>query len=291
MNTKHEFGGLWTRKKLSVLEAYLKFYVTALKKMPFELHYADAFAGTGTHVPVTEADQKMLVPYEDFRGSVLTALEVSPGFNQFHFNDLNPEHVAELHALKSTYSNKQIHVYEQDANLFVPAFCASMQRNDRAVLLLDPYSTQLDWNTLKSVAKSGKVDLWLLFPISIILRMTPKQEAKIIPSWKNTLDRLLGTVRWEESLYKPAETPLVSDLFGDSDPAWSAERLNTKELEQWITNRLKELFPYVAQPVTLSNKGSPLFLFYFAVSNPSERAWRLADRAASHIIKHNIGGD
>ena len=108
MNTKHEFGGIWTRKKLSVLEAYLKFYVTALKNLPFNLHYADAFAGTGTHTPVSEEDQELLVPHEDFRGSVLTALEVTPGFHQFHFNDLNPTHVSELQAIKTIYPNKLI---------------------------------------------------------------------------------------------------------------------------------------------------------------------------------------
>ncbi len=291
MNTKHEFGGIWTRKKLSVLEAYLKFYVTALKNLPFSLHYADAFAGTGTHAPAADEDQELLVPYEDFRGSVLTALEVSPGFNQFHFNDLNPTHVSELQNIQDVYPDKQIHIYEQNANQFVPNFCASLQRNDRAVLLLDPYSTQLDWSTLKHVSDSGKVDLWLLFPISVILRMTPRDGARIKPEWKNTLNRLLGTDRWEESLYKPVETPVMGDLFGDPDPTPSSERLNTKELEQWVTNRLRELFPYVAEPVPLNNKGRPLFLFYFAVSNTSEKAWRLADRAASHIIKQNIGND
>lgn len=117
MNTKHEFGGLWTRKKLSVLEAYLNFYVTALKNLPFSLHYADAFAGTGTHAPAAEEDQGLLVPYEDFRGSALTALEVSPGFNHFHFNDLNPMHVSELHKIQETYPNKQIHIYEQDVTV------------------------------------------------------------------------------------------------------------------------------------------------------------------------------
>jgi len=56
-----------------------------------------------------------------------------------------------------------------------------------------------------------------------------------------------------------------------------------------INDRLKQIFPYVATPVLLENRGSPLFLFYFAVSNQREAAWRLADRVASHIIRNNIG--
>src|SRR5690606_28307083 len=92
----HQFGGLWTRKKLEMLEQYLTFYTQALKNQPFTLHYVDAFAGTGSHVPVVEDSQPMLVPYEDFKGSVLTALEVNPGFHRYHFNDLNPDHINEL---------------------------------------------------------------------------------------------------------------------------------------------------------------------------------------------------
>lgn len=286
---KHTFGGIWTRKKLAVLDEYLRFYATALKNQPFTLHYADAFAGTGQHAPMAGADRELLVPSEDFKGSVLTALEVDPGFHRFHFNDLNPEHVRELERIRDEHPGKDVRIYEKDANQFVPEFCAGLGRSDRAVLFLDPYSTQLDWSTLGYVAKSEKVDLWLLFPISVILRMTPRD--RVIPEWKNTLDRLLGTDGWEAALYKPIVAPPMDDLFGDSDPTPVAQRVNTDELECWVTARLKEAFPYVAPPVPLKSRGKPLFLFYFAVSNTSEKAWRLADRAASHIIKHNVGND
>ena len=39
------FGGGWTEQKLEILEAYLNAYTTALKKIPFDLVYIDAFAG------------------------------------------------------------------------------------------------------------------------------------------------------------------------------------------------------------------------------------------------------
>ncbi|MEH6501926.1 MAG: three-Cys-motif partner protein TcmP [Pseudoalteromonas distincta] len=282
---KHKFGGIWTRKKLAVLEDYLRFYSSALKKQPFTLHYADAYAGTGSHDPVDEDAQILLMPYEHFKGSVLTALDIEPGFHQYHFNDLNPDHVKELEKIRGDYSQKTIHIYPQDANQFVPKFCNKLGWNDRAVLLLDPYSTQLEWETLKYVAKSEKVDLWLLFPISVILRMTPTDGARVRPEWRDKLDRLLGTNDWEAALYKPVEAAPIADLFGDVDQTPAAQRINTSELEQWVTTRLKEQFPYVAKPVLLHNKGKPLFLFYFAVSNKKPAAWALANKAASHIIE------
>jgi three-Cys-motif partner protein len=272
-----------------ILDEYLKFYTTALKNMPFKLHYADAFAGTGSHDPVIDGEQNILIPNEDFRGSVLTALSVDPGFYQYHFNDLNPEHVEALNELRKEFPERNIRVSKLDANRFVPKFCNTLGPDDRAILFLDPYSTQLDWDTLSHVANSQKIDLWLLFPLSVILRMTPKDGAKVKPEWKSTLDRLLGTSEWEEALYKKCEVPVIQDLFDELDQELPIERVNSRELQQWVTERLKQIFPYVAEPTVLKNKGSPLFLFYFAVSNKSPRAHGLADRVAKHILKKNFG--
>lgn len=285
---RHEFGGLWTQKKLYVLEQYLEFYTTALKNQPFILHYADAFAGTGTQDPKVANSQGELIPLEGFNGSVRTALSATPCFHQYHFNDLNPDYICELEKIRDENPDKKIYVSRCDANDFVPKFCKSMNYNDRAVLLLDPYNTELDWHTLKHVADSQKVDLWLLFPISVIFRLTPRDGAKIRPEWRKTLNRLLGTDDWESALYEVKEEPVIDDLFSSSDPNTPYERLNVMELKAWVLGRLRELFSYVAEPVTLTNNNSPLFLFFFAVSNPDKKAWGLADRAATHIIKSQI---
>lgn len=281
---KHRFGGLWTRKKLSILENYLSVYTKALQNL-FTLHYIDAFAGTGSLSAKLDPSQKFLVPEEDFRGSARIALEVNPSFHQYHFNDLKPVHVDMLEQIKNEFPDKTINISQQDANDFVPSFCQSLTNSDRAVLLLDPCSTELDWETLKPIANSGKVDLWLLFPISVILRMTPKDGAKIQPDWGRTLTRLLGTDDWQNALYKPKPKPLIDDMFGGQEEDITA-RLNINELEIWITNRLKELFSYVAKPVPLNNNKTTLFLFYFAVSNPTDKAHKLADRIVKSVLKN-----
>jgi three-Cys-motif partner protein len=107
----HSFGGLWTRKKLEVLEKYLEFYSTALKNTPFTLHYVDAFAGTGSQYPKLTEDQEEMLPHEDFQGSVRSALDVAPGFHQYHFNDLNPEYITSLEHIRQAYTHKAIHNY------------------------------------------------------------------------------------------------------------------------------------------------------------------------------------
>ncbi len=103
---RHEFGGLWTRKKLVILEDYLNFYATALKDKHFALHYADAFAGTGIHNQKVLEGQYDLLDQEDFNGSVLTALEIEPGFNCYHFNDLDPDRFQALLDIKEKHPAK-----------------------------------------------------------------------------------------------------------------------------------------------------------------------------------------
>lgn len=284
---KHSFGGIWTQKKLEVLEKYLGFYTQALKNQPFTLHYADAFAGTGSHTP-KHLDLEMqggLLETDELKGSVSRALEVKPGFHEYHFNDLNPDHIDALREVAGRFADKKITLYQQDANVFVPQFCETLRSNDRAVLLLDPYSTQLNWATLSHVANSRKVDLWLLFPISALSRMTPIDGDRVQESWRNTLNRLLGTEDWQEALYKPKDFPPMDDLFGDSVDDVETERINVQELQAWVTGRLRILFRFVAEPVPLRSHGSLLFLFYFAVSNNNRAAWSLAQKVVNEITK------
>lgn len=282
---KHEFGGIWTRKKLDLLEKYLQFYTIALKNTPFRLHFVDAIAGTGQQNSRSTQGQSELLPQAGLPGSINIALNVVPPFHSYHFNDTNRERAEAIRQIATLHPDKSIHVEEIDANPFVTDFCGKMGRLDRAVVFLDPYSTELAWKSLERIASTRKADLWLLFPLSTLLRMTPKNGAQIRPEWRKKLDRLLGTTEWEQALYEEKVAPVSRDLFDEQDADPIYERINVDELSGWLMNRLEEVFAYVAKPVVLKNNGRPLFLFLFAVSNPNEKAKALANRVVKHIIK------
>jgi three-Cys-motif partner protein len=279
---RHTFGGIWTRNKLEILDDYLRFYVKALQNQPFVLHYVDAFAGMGTHRPKENEGQQAILPMEDLVGSVRVALDVEPGFHHYHFNDLSEDHVRELERIKQEYPGKKIHVTQEDANIFVPHFCEAMSQNDRAVLLVDPYNTEFDWITLKHIAYTGKIDLWLLFPISVVLRMTPKDGVQIRDEWATKLERLLGTSEWKEELYKQKEKPMYLDMFPSKQGALE-ERVNVSALTDWVRARLSQEFCYVGTPFLLRNNGKPLFLFFLAITNPKHAARELADKMHAHL--------
>jgi len=282
---KHEFGGLWTRKKLELLEKYLQFYTTALKNTPFTLHFVDAFAGIGHQNSRTTKEQSELLPEDSLPGSVTIALDVTPPFHVYHFNDVDKDRADALRQIAKRHPSITFNIGEVDANVFVREFCSTMQKLDRAVVFLDPYSTELDWQTLECIASTKKADLWLLFPLSTLLRMTPKNGAQIRPEWRDKLNRLLGTAEWEEALYKEKTAPVSRDLFVEQDSIPVFERINVAELSAWLVKRLEEVFAYAAEPVLLKNNGKPLFLFLFAVANPNDKAKGLANRVVKHIIK------
>ena len=171
-------------KKIEILKEYLTIYSKALKNLSyFDLHYADAFAGTGSHTQKVTANQDSFLPIESMEGSVKAALSVEPGFKHYHFNDLNPDHVRVLKRICAENTNKRSSVHQQDGNEFVRDFCSSLRKQDRAVLFIDPFNTEFGWDTFKAVSATKKVDMWLLFPISVILRMTPKDGQQIRPEW------------------------------------------------------------------------------------------------------------
>lgn len=287
--TRHPYGGPWTQLKLSILRDYLLFFTKAHIGKGFTLHYADAFAGTGHQSLKVIEGQDPMFPIEDLEGSAQIALSVDPPFHKYHFNDLANDHYDALKDLAARYPDRDCPVTKLDGNEFVRQFCRSLSSNDRAILFIDPYSTELHWDTLKHIAGSQRIDLWLLFPISALLRMTPNDLDRLDESWIRKIDLLLGTSEWKEALYRPKTAPIIGDMFDEIEHP-GMERLNIDEVSQFVKARLGEQFAYVAKPATLYANGRPLFLFMFAVSSRLKVAQALAEKVSTHILrKHQRG--
>ncbi|MBY9944911.1 three-Cys-motif partner protein TcmP [Pseudomonas aeruginosa] len=160
-----------------------------------------------------------------------------------------------------------IHITQLDANEFVTRFCRRLRGRDRAVIFLDPYSTAVNWSTLEVIASTQKVDLWMLFPISTLLRLLPQDGPR--EEWRPCIERLLGTSEWKNACYAPSQ-PLVDDLFGEQEVR--SQRSDYEAIIQFVTMRLREIFAHVEEPTRLTRNAGVLFLFYFSVSNPKAKA-------------------
>jgi three-Cys-motif partner protein len=153
-------------------------------------------------------------------------------------------------------------------------------RRSRAVLFLDPFAMQLEWETLEAVAATEAMDTWILWPIMAMNRLL-EHAGRIPESWRLRMNRFLGTEKWYDEFYRVREG---RDLFGTTIDR--IEKVADFEaLSQYLNRRLGAIFAAVAEnPRILRNsRGTPLFLFCFAAANP--RGAPIAKRIAEHILK------
>ena len=289
------FGGNWTRDKLEILEHYLDSYTTALKNQPFRLWYVDAFAGTG-YIKLDSGDVtqgKLLISENGWdsetadvlKGSVRRAIEIDDRpFDNLIFVELNFEYASELSKIKHEYKERNIQIISQDANDYLQNWCLSQNRklgipwnNERAVIFLDPFATEVDWQTVQRISETKSVDLWILFPLSALTRMLPTDRQPDEANNAN-LNRVFGGPEWQD-VYTTQSQPT---LFG-------AEIQIVRDDQQAIVDlylsKLREVFPAVVnKPKWFHNsRNSPLFAFMFAAANPG-RGGRIALNIANHLI-------
>ena len=86
-----------------------------------------------------------------------------PPFDEYYFIDKDEEKIEHL---KSSNINEWVTEFINSGRL-------SFEMKERALVFLDPFGCQVKWSTLKSLARTEVIDLWLLFPIGTVNRLLP----------------------------------------------------------------------------------------------------------------------
>lgn len=261
---KHEFGGPWTVLKLDCVKKYLGAYTTALKNTSFELCYIDAFAGNGG-VNIKDSE----IP-----GSA--KLAISYDFDYYYFIEQKGKFCEDLEKIKINNPQKNIIIINEDANEWLPKLKVN-NRLLRGVIFLDPYSLEVSWETLSNIANHKVFDVWYLFPIGALNRLL-KKDGELNDRSIELIQSLLGDLDWKESFYE--ENPQLS--FFEKNK----RKITTEKVKSVVIKRLENIFPYVSpNPLILKNSNNaPMFLLCFAVSNPSQKAFKLASKIADNIL-------
>jgi three-Cys-motif partner protein len=288
-NTLQLFGGDWTQKKLDILREYLSRYNTALKKQPFTRIYVDAFAGTGYRaqrqdefqVPDLFAESSDDDSQELLKGSARLALEAQPPFHRFIFVETDEAKVKELEALKAEnlVPASQVEIERKDANAFLQDFCIKQRwSGHRAVVFLDPFATQVSWQTVEAIAKTRAIDVWILFPLMAVNRLLAKDASK---AFRKRLDAIFGTSEWFQRFY---QTECAEDIFGQPLDA-IRKKCDFESIGAFYEERLKTIFAGVASERCRwdNSRGSTLFQFFFAAANPAGA--RVALPIANHLLR------
>lgn len=273
---KHKFGGVWTEQKLDALEKYLGFFPIALGNRKFNLVYIDTFAGTGS-VTIETNGVERTIP-----GSAAIALGLGRPFDRYYFIERRKRHVSELQALTSSHPlRSRCTITHGDARDELQRVLKALDwAGTRGVLFLDPYGLQCTWDMVQLIAETRALDVFFLVSVSGLTRQAARSANAIDIKKQEALDRFLGTSEWRQTLYKP---PAQEDMF-IADPVHRREP-GVDAILQFVETRLRSEFAHVESPALLRGPNNAvLFALYFAVSNRSEAAIRLATKVVRPVL-------
>jgi len=275
--------GPWATQKLDALEAYLRYYNTALKKQSFTRVYIDAFAGSpvskvrGSGEPVEPSpfldDTEDSKAQEEFiLGSPIRALSIENGFHHHYFFDLDESRAQTLHRLCETAQGVSVRV--GDCNPLVQELAKTLHnRNVRGVAFLDPYGAHLEWETIDALAATGKMEVIINFPVAMAINRLITRSGDVPEKWSDQLTRCFGTLEWRNIAYR-----VETDLFGQSSVT-KYDDVARRLLDLYMA-RLGVLFPHVATPRLIRNtRKAPLYYLIWAGPN------KLGKKGADHILK------
>ncbi len=291
----HAFGGSWTEEKLTRLRKYLEAYTVIFTRNPkarlLKRIYVDAFAGSGIRSSdVDDAESQDGLLFEEDRdalgfmkGSARVALEIEPPFHHYLFIEKDPVFATELENLRSDFSNlaDRIEIRNGDANtVLVEWIERTSWQGQRAVVFLDPYGMQVEWQTIEAIARTKAIDLWLLFPLGQGVNRLLTRDGPPPQAWANRLTTMFGTESWRDAFYRPSDQ---LELFSDGPQLEKSASFDS--IMQFFLDRLNSEFAMVApNPLVLRNsRNNPIFLLCFASAN--EKGAPTAVRIAKSLLK------
>jgi three-Cys-motif partner protein len=296
--TAQEFGDEHTKKKLETVQKYLSVYTTALKYSPFKLLYVDACAGSGSSVPKSSLEQAnpdqvpldgLAPPVADtdaiIVGSAIRALGVNPPFHKYLLNDVKQANVNALRkSVREDFPHlaNRVELTRLDANEMLRNLCASQNwKETRAVVFLDPFGLQINYETLELLGQTEAVDLWYLVPVFAMYRQV-SGDGQINPDGGPRVDAALGTRIWRDVAVIEEKS---TDLFNQPQLR-SARAVDIAWFEKVAKERIGAAFGgrVLDDTLPLGRNGIQEFSLMFAWANPGEKA-KLAAKLAKAVLK------
>jgi three-Cys-motif partner protein len=154
-------GRIWTVEKLSYLDKYAHAFTTAMRRKWEHLVYIDLLAGPGRDIdPETK---------KEFDGSPIIALKVEPPFDHCFFGDKDQQNIDALKARISGSDRNRVTVKLGDCNVLVDEVVRQLTRKTLAIAFVDPQGFEVDFRTLRILARR-RIDVLYWFPSGIGIR-------------------------------------------------------------------------------------------------------------------------
>lgn len=299
--SQKNWGGAWTEMKLDAFEKYVKAYLTIMKKYAiknnWKLFYFDAFAGNGSRETILEEandtetalfdneEIKDITEQASYKGAAERVLGSDIdgfSFDYYYFVDKNEKSLQALEEkLKTSFPNKArcMAFKPGDANERILELVNYFKSHPKcaALILLDPFGMQLNWETLKALKSIKHIDLWILVPSGVIINRLLTRNGKIL--CPERLEKSFG-ISIEQIQNYFYEQVKEQNLFGEVTR--QQKRDNTiNKIAQLYMYLLSQEFAYVIEkPLVLRNSTNcPIFHFVFASHN------EIGVKIASEIVK------
>lgn len=289
-----EWGGLWTEQKLDAFIAYVKAYLTIMRKNPFwKTIYFDGFAGMGERIIKDKKKNFFIFLENDFplrmenirlyEGSVKKVLSLPEQFrfNYYYFIDLDSNNVAKLKIIADEYqsliSPGIITIRQKDCNEELMNLSLAMNKDKKlaSLIFIDPFGMQVNWESIASL-KSTRTDIWILIPSGVIINRLLPKSGKI--KHKEKLEKFFG-IKINEITNIFYSEKVENGLFGSYQKTEKVNKPIEKIVDLYI-QKLKTIWNNVTlKPLILKNsKNVPIFHLLFASNNA------IALKIASQII-------
>jgi three-Cys-motif partner protein len=274
---REDVVGPWALEKHQRLRDYLAAYTNIMKSQSWcrGYEYIDAFAGSGS---ARLRDQNLRID-----GSPRIALELPHPFTAYTFIETAPWRIQHLQQLKAEFPDRDIRIVEDDCNRVItreitPRIHECSGR--RAFAFLDPFSTHVDYDTIRQIAETGAIEIFLHFPTMAINRSELRNEIEVDVDGAHgtAMDRIWGNHKWHDLLY--SRQP---DLFGG---VWDMKKRRTSAdflSRLFVEERLRSLFKFVTDPIVIKSPNGPhIYCLIFAGHNET------GAKIANHVFRKKM---
>ena len=253
----------WTREKLVYLQRYASAFMTAVAPKRKQgrwdqLVYVDLLGGPGRGI---DADTG-----EEFDGSPLLALKISPAFDRLFFGDISQRNVDALRARIPASDRSRVVLRRGDCNLLVKQVIGEISTRTLGLAFVDPEGFEAKFTIFQEFAKR-RIDVLFLFPSGIGIARNLRRFAKLPQS---PMDHLWGGREWRD--LPPAKLAAGKRLTPEE--ALSVDR-------PWVLGFRKKMadigFQYQDEgdPCFTNEKNVPMYHLLFSSQAPAGSAiWR-----------------
>ena len=200
---------------------------------------------------------------KEFDGSPLIALKVEPPFDHCFFGDKDQQNIDALKTRISGSDRSRVTVKLGDCNVLVDEVVGQLTQKALAIAFVDPEGFEVDFRTLRILAKR-RIDVLYWFPSRIgisrnLRNFMAMKDSPMEPFWGSRDWRQLPVAKW-------AAGEIVSD-----------EKIEKSLVAEFLKNVAKAGFDFadeLAPPFANSRNAQMYHLLFFSHSQLALKIWK-----------------